>query len=42
MAKPLGPKSLLIRQAIIAHPDKGNTELAEMLMDSADRLDDKP
>ncbi len=41
MAKPLGPKSLLIRQAITAHPDKGNTELAELLNDSHDRMDDK-
>ncbi len=41
MAKPLGPKSLLIRQAIAAHPDRGNTEIAETLMDSSDRMDDK-
>src|SRR5262249_12836303 len=41
MAKPLGPKSLLIRQAITAHPSKGNTELAEMLNDAEERMDDK-
>ena len=41
MAKPLGPKSLLIRKAIQDHPDKGNTALAEMLNDSNDRMDDK-
>lgn len=41
MAKPLGPKSLLIRQAITAHPDKGNTAIAELLNDSHDRMDDK-
>ena len=29
MAKPLGSKSLLIRQAITAHPDKGNTAIAD-------------
>jgi hypothetical protein len=41
MAKPLGPKSLLIRKAIGEHPDKGNTELAEMLNDAEERMDDK-
>jgi hypothetical protein len=41
MAKPLGPKSLLIRQAITTHSGKGNTELAELLNDSHDRMDDK-
>jgi hypothetical protein len=41
MAKPLGPKSVLIRQAITAHPDKGNTEIATMLMDAEERMDDK-
>ena len=41
MAKPLGPKSLLIRQAITAHTDKGNTAIAELLNDSHDRMDDK-
>lgn len=41
MAKPLGPKSILIRQAITAHPNKGNTELAEMLNDAEERMDDK-
>lgn len=39
--KPLGPKSLLIREAITAHPDKGNTELAGMINDSDARMDDK-
>ena len=32
MAKPLGPKSMLIREAIKAHPKLGNKELAEMLI----------
>ena len=41
MAKPLGPKSLLIRQTIAAHPDKGNKEIAELINDSHDRMDDK-
>jgi hypothetical protein len=41
MAKPLGQKSRIIREAIHNHPDKGNTAIAEMLNDSADRLDDK-
>ena len=41
MAKPLGPKSLLIRDAIKAHPNKGNKEIAELINDSHDRMDDK-
>ncbi len=41
MAKPLGQKSLVIRQAITAHPDKGNTAIAEMLNDADERMDDK-
>src|ERR1700733_11023986 len=41
MAKKLGAKSILIREAIIANPDKGNTALATMLNDSHDRMDDK-
>jgi hypothetical protein len=41
MAKPLGPKSLLIRAAIKANPGLGNKAIAEKLMDSAERLDDK-
>ena len=41
MAKPLGPKSLLIRKAIHDHPDKGNTAIADLLNDSNDRMDDK-
>jgi hypothetical protein len=41
MAKPLGPKSLLIRKAIGEHPGKGNTELAEILNDAEERMDDK-
>jgi hypothetical protein len=41
MAKPLGAKSLLIRDAIKANPDLGNKAIAEKLMDSADRRDDK-
>jgi len=41
MAKPLGPKSRLIREAISANPSKGNTELAEMLNGAAGRKIDK-
>ena len=41
MAKPLGPKSVLIRGAITSNPDKGNTEIAEMLNDAEERMDDK-
>src|SRR5260221_210515 len=41
MAKPLGPKSRLIREALGTHPDKGNTELAELINDADDRMDDK-
>jgi hypothetical protein len=41
MAKPLGAKSILIREAIKAHPKKGNTEIAELINDSHDRMDDK-
>ena len=41
MAQPLGPKSILIREAIIAHPDKGNTELAAFLSDADERKKDK-
>ena len=41
MAKPLGPKSLLIRDAIKAHPNMGNTELAEMINSSDARREDK-
>ena len=41
MSKPLGPKSLLIRDAIKAHPNKGNKEIAELINDSHDRMDDK-
>jgi hypothetical protein len=41
MAKPLGPKSLLIRNAIQANSGKGNTELATMLNDAAERKADK-
>ena len=41
MAKPLGQKSILIRTAIQANPRKGNTELAEMLNDADERMDDK-
>jgi hypothetical protein len=40
MAKQLGPKSLLIRNAIQANPGKGNAELAEMLNDADERMDD--
>jgi hypothetical protein len=41
MAKPLGAKSIIIRDAIKAHPKKGNTEIAELINDSHDRMDDK-
>jgi hypothetical protein len=41
MAKPLGPKSQLIRKAITANPGKGNTELAEMLSAAPERKADK-
>jgi len=41
MAKPLGPKSLLIRDAIKAHPHMGNTELAELINSSDARKEDK-
>ena len=41
MSKPLGPKSLLIRDAIKAHPHMGNTELAELINSSDARKDDK-
>jgi hypothetical protein len=41
MAKPLGEKSILIRNAITAHPDKTPKEIADLLNDSDDRMDDK-
>jgi hypothetical protein len=41
MAKPLGPKSLLIREAIKNNPDLGNTEIAQLLNGSEDRKKDK-
>jgi hypothetical protein len=41
MAKPLGAKSILIREAIKANPKLANKGLAEKLMDSNDRMDDK-
>ncbi len=41
MAKTLGLKSRLIRQAISDNPDKGNTELAQMLSGAKERKDDK-
>ena len=41
MAKPLDSKSLLIRDTIKAHPNMGNTELAEMINSSDARRDDK-
>jgi hypothetical protein len=40
-AKPIGPKTSLIRDAIEAHPDKGNNELAEMINTSPARKEDK-
>ncbi len=41
MAKPLGPKSSMIREAIKANPKKGNKEIAELLNDAPERMDDK-
>jgi hypothetical protein len=41
MAKPLGPKSILIRHAIKANPDLGNTEIATLINGSEDRKRDK-
>jgi hypothetical protein len=41
MAKPIGPKSQLIRQALRDHPDKANKELAQMLNAAPERKADK-
>src|SRR4051794_17552463 len=41
MAKPIGPKTTLIRDAIKAHPDKSNKELAELINNSPARADVK-
>ena len=41
MAKPLGPKSRLIREAIKAHSNMGNTELAELINASDARKEDR-
>jgi hypothetical protein len=41
MAKPLGPKSTLIREAITANPNSGNTKLAGLINGSDARKDDK-
>ena len=41
MAKPLGPKSILIREAITSNPGKTPKELAELLNDADERMDDK-
>lgn len=41
MAKPLGAKSILIREAINANPKKGNKEIAELLNDAPERKNDK-
>ena len=40
MAKPLGPKSRLIRDAIAAHPSLANKELAEFINSSPARKED--
>src|SRR4051812_7046927 len=40
MAKQLGPKSRLIRQAILAHPDLTNKPLAELINGSDAREED--
>ena len=41
MAKPLSPKSQLIREAIAAHPKLGNTQLAELINGAEGRKTDK-
>src|SRR4051794_39768666 len=41
MAKPLSPKSKLIREALKANPKLGNTELAELINSSDARKEDK-
>jgi len=41
MAKPLGPKSKLIREAISANPGTRNKKLAELLNEAAQRTIDK-
>jgi hypothetical protein len=41
MAKPLGPKSRLIREAIKANPGTKNKALAELINSSPDRKSDK-
>jgi hypothetical protein len=41
MAKPLGEKSRLIRDAIKAHPKTGNTALAKLINGSDARKEDK-
>jgi hypothetical protein len=41
MAKPLGPKSSLIRDALKAHPGVGNKELADMINSSPARREDR-
>src|SRR3954454_10120332 len=42
MAKPLGEKSRKLREAIKAHPDKGNTEIAALLAGQHPELGFKP
>jgi hypothetical protein len=41
MAKPLGPKSILIRKAITAHPGKTPKEIADLLNEADERMGDK-
>src|SRR4051812_44175387 len=41
MAKPLSPKSKLIREALGAHPNLGNAKLADLLNASDARKEDK-
>jgi hypothetical protein len=41
MAKPLSPKSKLIREALKANPKLGNTELADLINSSDARREDK-
>jgi hypothetical protein len=41
MAKPLSPKSQVIREAISAHPKLGNTKLAETINGAEARKTDK-
>jgi hypothetical protein len=41
MAKPPGAKTLVIREAIRTHPDKGNADLAELINSAEARKEDR-